>query len=401
MSHRAVLICLIAFFQSTAIDAQQTPADKIVASVAEKLRAAKVDSGLIVTSIARDGAGDRAGLKLGDLIVKLNGDTVSDAGSFANLRDKYRGTVSTFTVWRDGQYITTTPIVLPAAVNISGSDWSYLMAQILFRLDAGDVDTVGTLVQQAEENHSLSPKDLLIVKLLVLPGEAPGPGSDQDKLTRELTNMLTPNESIAPASLLQTHGRPWPAIPLHRKIVASAPEDVSKRLNFASLLADLEQNDEAEKNVHYILDRTRPGLSAHGFHVAERVLGVVAGNREDWQGAYDHNLRSLKYESDFDTEAQARNSALRHLNIAAHLRDIDVFRQARSFALSFGGKGFAEWTAFVDALEAYVLVAANHKDDARELVNRWKDKPEWKRVYDYWAGAFPQCAQSWKTLAER
>src|SRR4051812_46764342 len=121
MKYKLLVLFLIALFRMPVTYAEQSDADKIVAALADKLRAANVESGLIVTSIAKGGAGDRAGLVLGDVIVKVNDDPVIDAGSFATLRDKYVGTLATFTFWREGHYITSTPIVLPAAVNISGS----------------------------------------------------------------------------------------------------------------------------------------------------------------------------------------------------------------------------------------------------------------------------------------
>jgi hypothetical protein len=160
-------------------------------------------------------------------------------------------------------------------------------------------------------------------------------------------------------------------------------------------------NDDAERNVRYILDRPRPNLSRYGFYVANNVLSRVAENKEQWKDAFALQKRGLDYGPNFDDDRDTASAALRHTYLASRLKDLAIFRQARDFATSIGGKAFPRWAAYVDALEAMVLASTDHKSEARELVARWSRTPDWQRVFDYWAVEHPECAVNWKSLADR
>lgn len=392
-------LCLLAF--PIPGWSQQSREDRILASLADKLYAAKVQSGLVLTSVSKGGLGDRAGLREADVVVKINDEPVTDTGTLASLRDRFRGKLSTFTVWRNGDFVVLDEIVMPAQLQISGTDWSYVMTQVLLRLDAGDKESAGTLIQQAEDNHLLNRKHLLIAKLLMLRDGPPSEGSEQEKLTVELTNMLTATECIGVASMLQSHGRPWSAVPLRRKIVAGDPENVSSRLNLAGLLATVRQNDESERNVRYILDRPRPGLSNYGLFVAYNTLSRVAQNKMDWNEAFALQTRALSFNPELDDEGVDRAAlALRRMHLVTRLDDIEQFEATRESAVAVGKQMFAAWGAYVDALEALLLVHGGQQDEAKRLVSKWSKTPQFARVHDYWLVEYPECARNWAALAK-
>ncbi len=400
---RGVLFFVV--LQTTNGFSQDDPIEKMLEPIREKLRATRIESGVLVASMTKGGAADEAGLLEGDLILKINDEPVSSTTQFVSIRDRLRGSLVKFTFWREGKYITSSEIVMPPAVGITGEEWSYSMSQILLRIEAGDMDTAGTLAQQAEAAHLLTQRNSLIAKLLLLPNDVPVPGSEQDKLTRELVETIsTTVELSATAFRLQHYGRPWPAIPVRRKLVAMAPNDVNHRLNLAQLLARQKLSDEAEQNIRYRVEHRLP-LNNHGFSVEEDCLSTIAANREQWREAYEHHVQAIEYQlksaEGYGTGAYARDSALRHVALAAHLRDIDVFQEALRLAQGFGGPMFQSLPPYLDAFRAFVLVSTNHKDEATSLVMKWKGKPDWQSVYDYLAVTYPDCAKNWKTLADR
>ena len=61
-------------------------------------------TGVIVTSVSPGSAGDRAGLKLGDIIVSLGGETIKNVDELQNKRNTFRiGETTTIGVWRSGE----------------------------------------------------------------------------------------------------------------------------------------------------------------------------------------------------------------------------------------------------------------------------------------------------------
>ena len=70
----------------------------------------KIDltSGVFVYSVEKGGAGDKAGLRLGDVITKLNNTPIASMQDLTVAKKGYRaGDTVTLTVYRDGGYITT------------------------------------------------------------------------------------------------------------------------------------------------------------------------------------------------------------------------------------------------------------------------------------------------------
>jgi S1-C subfamily serine protease len=64
----------------------------------------KVDDGVLVSSVDEGSAAEKAGLKAGDVIVKLNGSTVGDASDLGRAVARLdEGTPATLTVQRDGR----------------------------------------------------------------------------------------------------------------------------------------------------------------------------------------------------------------------------------------------------------------------------------------------------------
>ena len=81
-----------------------------------------VTQGVFVYSVVEGGAGDKAGLRLGDVITKLNDTTLTSRQDMSAAMKNYRaGDTVTLTVYRDGQYITT-ELTFDAQPQTTGSD---------------------------------------------------------------------------------------------------------------------------------------------------------------------------------------------------------------------------------------------------------------------------------------
>ena len=81
-----------------------------------------VTQGVFVYSVVEGGAGDKAGLRLGDVITKLNDTTLTSRQDMSAAMKSYRaGDTVTLTVYRDGQYITT-ELTFDAQPQTTGSD---------------------------------------------------------------------------------------------------------------------------------------------------------------------------------------------------------------------------------------------------------------------------------------
>ena len=81
-----------------------------------------VTQGVFVYSVVEGGAGDKAGLRLGDVITKLNDTTLTSRQDMSAAMKSYRaGDTVTLTVYRGGQYITT-ELTFDAQPQTTGSD---------------------------------------------------------------------------------------------------------------------------------------------------------------------------------------------------------------------------------------------------------------------------------------
>ena len=81
-----------------------------------------IDQGVFVYSVVKGGAGDKAGLRLGDVITKMGDTTLTSRQDLSAALKSYRaGDTATLTVFRDGSYITT-DITFDQQPQITGTD---------------------------------------------------------------------------------------------------------------------------------------------------------------------------------------------------------------------------------------------------------------------------------------
>jgi hypothetical protein len=85
---------------------------------------------------------------------------------------------------------------------------------------------------------------------------------------------------------------------------------------------------------------------------------------------------------------------MRGLFLAAKLKDRTRFDVARQYAKSLQT---TEVLPYLDSLDAYLWMG---KDDsqARQLVAKWKEKPEELEILKHWSREFPDVAQAWQKL---
>ena len=81
-----------------------------------------IDQGVFVYSVVKGGAGDKAGLRLGDVITKMDDTTLTSRQDLSAALKGYRaGDTATLTVYRSGSYITT-QITFDQQPQITGTD---------------------------------------------------------------------------------------------------------------------------------------------------------------------------------------------------------------------------------------------------------------------------------------
>ena len=81
-----------------------------------------IDQGVFVYSVVSGGAGDKAGLRLGDVITKMDDTTLTSRQDLSAALKGYRaGDTATLTVYRSGSYITT-QITFDQQPQITGTD---------------------------------------------------------------------------------------------------------------------------------------------------------------------------------------------------------------------------------------------------------------------------------------
>ncbi len=81
-----------------------------------------IDQGVFVYSVVSGGAGDKAGLRLGDVITKMDDTAITSRQDLSAALKSYRaGDTATLTVYRGGSYITT-EITFDQQPQITGSD---------------------------------------------------------------------------------------------------------------------------------------------------------------------------------------------------------------------------------------------------------------------------------------
>ena len=81
-----------------------------------------VEQGVFVYSVVKGGAGDKAGLRLGDVITKMGDTTLTSRQDLSAALKGYRaGDTATLTVFRDGGYITT-EITFDQQPQVTGTD---------------------------------------------------------------------------------------------------------------------------------------------------------------------------------------------------------------------------------------------------------------------------------------
>ena len=81
-----------------------------------------IDQGVFVYSVVKGGAGDKAGLHLGDVITKMGDTALTSRQDLSAALKSYRaGDTATLTVFRDGSYITT-DITFDQQPQITGTD---------------------------------------------------------------------------------------------------------------------------------------------------------------------------------------------------------------------------------------------------------------------------------------
>ncbi|MGO9934399.1 MAG: Do family serine endopeptidase [Steroidobacteraceae bacterium] len=83
----------------------------------------KTPNGALVAKVVPDSAADRAGVKVGDVILKFNGNPIVDAGQLsARVGTAAPGDKATLEIWRDGRSIELTAVIGNAAKVATASE---------------------------------------------------------------------------------------------------------------------------------------------------------------------------------------------------------------------------------------------------------------------------------------
>lgn len=324
-----------------------------------------IKRGLLITAIRPSSPAEACGLRPRDIIIRYGGSAVEDiTGYIASTEARSLDQSVTLTVFREGKEIDLNAPT--GALGFMSEDWNSARKEIYDRLSIGDSKGAAELAADAERDRSLTQVQALIVKIMLIPNRS-SKQKEQERaeLLTKLTSLYPTSHVCQLATSEFLHLRSYAAAArcYEYRLARFDNEDVSARLNLAYCYVRLFEFDKAEQTVHYILDRPDPGLSPHGFLVAQQALGGVALGRNRYREALTHFLPYLEKGDDY--------TMLMSLLAAAKLGDLEKFNEILDRATAVSADSVKRLRFDVDTLNAYALSEKGRRDEAAELVLKW------------------------------
>jgi hypothetical protein len=348
-------------------------------------RKADVPCGVLVTEVSPSSVAERCGLRVGDVIVLLDGAPVFDQRTYAAAMDAASATGRSEVEIRISRGPESSVLKIPPGkLGFVYEPWTLLKDRITTLLRTRQTDAAAQSIARAERDGLLSPTQLLVVKIQAI-GDSAGAddAARREALVDRLLHSVDPCDYGAVAFAEFDHpGSLNAAVALYTPALAREPDDVSTRLNLGNSLSLLGRFDEAEETVMVEYARPKPNLSRHGYHVAESVLGTADQGRKRYRSAAEHLRKAIELEpapDGWDLEVLYMHAAGRSGGLAA-------FARAEQYCRKVSGSSFDKWQCHADAIEAELLDEAGRRDEALQVVARWRsDAHVLSNVESYWA----------------
>jgi len=371
----------------------EVPLGKMFYLQREKLFEQRVPHGVFVAGVPTNSQAEKVGLEYMDLVTAIGDMEVSDTDSYAKARIFFARTQqpTTITLWRLGKQIKL-PAVITSPFGAVLREYTYELDQIIARIEKGDLETAGNITERAEIRKLLNRKNLLIAKLLVSPDVPLGASSYRKELAVELRTILRPGWDLIDIwSKFQDCRQYNVAAFILETYVAANPDEMVHSLSLGLTLARLKHNADADTLADRFLERTidgkpHPYVAYHG----NLIRSLTAENRGNWAQSWMHHQLAV-------TTAPNRinDDVMRALYLAAKLKDRNKFEIARALANRFGND---EVRPYLDSLDAYISASNGQQNVGRQLVAKWKNKPEILTVLKHWLSEFPEVVRTWERL---
>jgi tetratricopeptide (TPR) repeat protein len=325
----------------------------------------EVKFGLLITSVRRGSPAETCGMLANDIVIRYAGSEVRDVTTYVSAVEAHRSDPSVaITVWRGGKDVVLT--APPGRIGFSYDDWNPSRRQIYFRLEKSDRAGAAELAAIAESSGSLTPPQVLILKIILIPNRSGAKEEEErNKLIEELLRIYPKNHlgQLGTNEFLGLSSYAAAARCFEEDLALFDRDDVSMRLNLALSYLGVFELDKAEKNARYVVDRKEPGLSEYGVFVSQEVLGGVALGRGKYREALDR----------FAPYLDGRNNyvVMRALLAAAKLGDLRFFDEICKRANAVAPDDMKNSQFFVDAIHAYALFEKGKKGEAIALVQKW------------------------------
>jgi hypothetical protein len=343
---------------------------------------AGVPSGFLLEHIKLVSKANWYRLKPGDIVIKYGNDIVADGKSFEEARNRRIAadiSTVTLTVMRNGR-----PLQLDVPVGrlgFDGRNWTYLLDRILYLVRHNQIPQAQQLVTEAEANHSLSPEDLLIAKLHLIPEKDSSQAPMRDKLVANLASHLTVERIDVTLHTFFESEQFGVVAALLKRVKASTVTKQGYGAMFAAMQGNL---DDAERSVNHIIETQGASLSPSGTVFVFNIKGYI----HEMRGQFERSAEAFHQALQSAPEYSDERLRLHLLLSVAKSADAVRFEQTAAYCFSHPGEGFADRKTEVDALRAYVLATTNHQDAARTVMKRWKDDREaQRRMREYWSAA--------------
>jgi tetratricopeptide (TPR) repeat protein len=377
--------------------------------------------GLRVLNVYPNSQAEHVGLTQMDVLFRYGDFEVVDDASFFAARDFYEkkgGAEIPILVWRGGAALEVK--VRPGKLGLESNEYSpvaYQFGSFMDRLDVQqgipehlravefkDAYTpperlraeANQLLDKAELEGTLTPNQILVGRIYMIDDEAP-----PEELKRQ-AEMLAQLIATQPVSYLEMLGNDKLFKKEHYRAAAAClkrylevvPDDVSMRLNMGVSYYKVGMFAEAEAAADYVFDHQLP-LSDHGLVVAFDVKAMGALARSDYQVS----IKSA--EQAFTIEPHPFDIFLIML-AAAQTGDVQKVMEASGHMERTLPQEFKRDQLKIAAVEALALVKNNQRNQARELVNKWKDTDRAEGRIKSWWKIFPGSAEllkNWNELA--
>jgi tetratricopeptide (TPR) repeat protein len=358
--------------------------------------------GLRVTEVFPDSPSLRAGLKVGDIIIKYGNRSVVDMASYYVAREAYKTDSDAnieLGVKRNGRNVIL--IVPPGRLGFQSID-QRLELQCFYAL-MNDYDQhrnleefglakpesessqhilqhAANIIRDGQRQGTLTSSQVLLAKIYMIPDN----GTAADDQTRlELLKELFANY---PLSMIVSvgndelfgNGRNKAAVECLKHYLKDNPNDISIRLNMGVAYSRLHIFDKAKDAADYVLDNKLP-LSEYGYSVAFNIKAIAALGNKDYASCIAYNERSISL-----------SPSIYNLNIwllaLAKIGNVRQFQLVRQIYKKAFPDDYISLEKYLDAVEVYLRVKNKEMEEARRIVAKWKSEPDiTKRVRKYWS----------------